>query len=64
MLLSAVSYVVFYHLLKGNLKRVRSNDELWAYLFTVTAGVTVLTIILYTGTDRNFALSFRHSFSR
>ena len=62
MLLSAVSYVVFYHLLKGNLKRVRSNDELWAYLFTVTAGVTVLTIILYTGTDRNFALSFRHSF--
>ncbi len=62
MLLSAVSYVVYYHLLKGSFHRVRSNEELWFYLFTVTAGVTALTLILYTGTDRNFGLSFRHAF--
>jgi trk system potassium uptake protein len=64
MLLSAVSYVVFYHLLKGSFRRVRSNEELWFYLFTVTAAVTAVTVILYTGTDRNFSLSFRHAFFR
>ncbi len=62
MLLSAVSYVVYYHLLKGNLRRVRLNDEFWFYLFTVTAGITAVTLILYTGTERNFGLSFRHAF--
>ncbi len=62
MLLSAISYVVYYHLLKGSFRRVKSNDELWFYLFTVTAGVTALTVILFTGTDRNFGLSFRHAF--
>jgi trk system potassium uptake protein TrkH len=62
MLLSAVSYVVYYHLLKGSFRRVKANEELWFYLFTVTAGVAVVTFILYTGTDRNFAMSFRHSF--
>ena len=62
MILSAVSYVVYYHLLKGSFRRVRSNEELWFYLFTVTAAVTVVTIILFTGTERNFSLSFRHAF--
>jgi len=62
MLLSAISYVVFYNLLKGSFRRVRSNEELWFYLFAVTAGVTIVTFILYTGTDRNFAMSFRHGF--
>lgn len=61
MLLSAVSYVVYYHLLKGNFRRVRLNDEFWFYLFTVTAGITAVTLILYTGTERNFGLSFRHA---
>jgi trk system potassium uptake protein TrkH len=62
MLLSAVSYVVYYHLLKGSLRRVKANEELWFYLFAITAAVAVVTVILFTGTDRNFALSFRHSF--
>lgn len=62
MLLSAVSYVVFYNLLKGSFRRVRSNEELWFYLFTVTAAVTAVTVILFTGTERNFSLSFRHAF--
>ncbi len=62
MLLSAISYVVFYNLIKGSFRRVRSNEELWFYLFTVTAAVTVVTVILFTGTERNFSLSFRHAF--
>lgn len=62
MILSATSYVVYYHLIKGSFRRVRANEELWFYLFTVTAAVTVVTIILFTGTERNFSLSFRHAF--
>jgi len=62
MILSATSYVVYYHLIKGSFKRIAANEELWIYIFTVTAAVAVVTIILFTGTDRNFGLSFRHSF--
>jgi trk system potassium uptake protein TrkH len=62
MILSATSYVVYYHLIKGSFRRVRANEELWFYLFTVTVAVTVVTIILFTGTERNFSLSFRHAF--
>ncbi len=62
MILSATSYVVYYHLIKGSFKRIAANEELWIYIFTVTAAVTVVTIILFTGTERNFSLSFRHAF--
>jgi trk system potassium uptake protein TrkH len=62
MLLSAVSYVVYYHLLNGSFRKVKANEELWFYLFAITAAVSVVTVILFTGTERNFALSFRHSF--
>lgn len=62
MILAATSYVVYYHLIKGSLRRVIANEELWVYLFTVTAAVSVVTIIIFTGTDRNFSLSFRHAF--
>jgi trk system potassium uptake protein TrkH len=62
MILSATSYVVYYHILSGKFRRVKSNEELWFYLFTVTAAVTTITVILFTGTERNFSLSFRHAY--
>lgn len=62
MILSATSYVVYYHLIRGSFKRVIANEELWVYIFTVTAAVSIVAIILFTGTDRNFSLSFRHAF--
>jgi len=62
MLLSATSYVVFYYALKGSFKKVFKNDEFWAYLFIVTAGVVFVTLTLYFKTERNFELSFRHAF--
>lgn len=62
MFLSAASFVVFYFLLKRNFSRVRSNEELWFYVFFTTASVVSVTLILYTGTGMNFAESFRHSF--
>jgi trk system potassium uptake protein TrkH len=62
MLLAAVSYVVYYHLISRNFSKIRKNDELWFYLFMVTASVCFVTLILFSGTDRNFELSFRDAF--
>ncbi|MDM8001407.1 MAG: potassium transporter TrkG, partial [Bacteroidota bacterium] len=62
MFLAAVSYVVYYHLISGSFRKIRKNDELWFYVFMVTASVCFLTLILFYGTDRNFELSFRDAF--
>lgn len=62
MLLAAVSYVVYYHLISLNFNKIQKNDELWFYLFMVTASVCFVTLILFSGTDRNFELSFRDAF--
>lgn len=62
MLLAAISYVVYYHLISRNFSKIRKNDELWFYLFMVTASVCFVTLILFSGTDRNFELSFRDAF--
>ncbi len=61
MFLSATSYVVFYYLIKGNLKKIRINEELGLYVFITTACISVVTIILYVSTDSTFELSFRHA---
>ena len=62
MFLSAVSYLVYYYLLKGNFRKILNNDEFWFYIFMVTASVVFVTLILYFKTDRNLELSFRQSF--
>jgi len=62
MFLSATSYVVYYYTLKGNFSKVFKNEEFWFYLFVVTASVVFVTLTLYSNTDRNFDLSFRHAF--
>ncbi len=62
MFLAAVSYVIYYHLISGNFHKILKNDELWFYLFMVTASVCFVTLILLSGTDRNLELSFRDSF--
>jgi hypothetical protein len=49
---------------KGTFSRVKANEELWFYIFFTTASVVAVTLILYTGTERNFEEAFRHSFSR
>ena len=62
MFLSAASFVVFYFILKRNFSRVKANEELWFYLFFTTASVVAVTLVLYTGTERNFEVAFRHAF--
>jgi trk system potassium uptake protein TrkH len=43
-------------------RKIGKNDELWFYVFMVTASVCFVTIVLFYGTDRNFELSFRDAF--
>jgi len=62
MFLSAASFVVYYFIFKRNFTRVKANEELWFYLFFTTASVVVLTLLLYTGSERNFEIAFRHAF--
>ncbi|NLE34592.1 MAG: TrkH family potassium uptake protein [Bacteroidales bacterium] len=61
MFLAATSYVVFYYILKRAYSRVSSNEEFWFYIFFTTAAVVTVTMLLYTGTERTFEESFRHS---
>jgi trk system potassium uptake protein TrkH len=61
MFLSATSYVVFYFIIKRAFSRVSANEEFWFYIFFTTAAVVSVTLILYTGTERDFEESFRHS---
>lgn len=62
MFLSATSYVVFYFIVKRYFKKVKANEELWFFIFVITACVVFVTLVLYFKTDRSFETSFRHSF--
>jgi len=60
MFLSGIGYIAFFLLLKREYSRLRQYEEIWFYIFFTTAAVVIVTLILYTGTDRSFALSLRH----
>lgn len=60
MFLSGIGYIAFFLLLKREFTRLRQYEEMWFYVFFTTAAIVIVTLILYTGTDRSFALSFRH----
>jgi trk system potassium uptake protein len=60
MFLSGIGYIAFFLLLKREFTRLRQYEEIWFYVFFTTAAVAIVTLILYTGTDRSFALSLRH----
>ncbi|HOO66709.1 MAG TPA: TrkH family potassium uptake protein [Bacteroidales bacterium] len=62
MFLGGISYIVYYLLVKREFRKIATFEEVWFYFFFVTAAVAVVTLILYTGTERNLALSFRHGF--
>jgi trk system potassium uptake protein TrkH len=62
MFLGGISYIVYYFIVRGEFRKIASFEELWFYIFFVTGATILVTLILYTGTERNFALSFRHGF--
>jgi trk system potassium uptake protein TrkH len=62
MFLAGVSQVVYYYLVKLNLKKVRQNEELWFYFAVAIIAGTVATIILLINSTRSFEESFRDGF--
>jgi len=62
MFLGGISYIVYYFLVRREFRKIAEFEELWFYIFFVTGATLLVTMILYTGTERNFALSFRHGF--
>jgi len=61
MFLSATSYLIYYYIVKGYFRKLATFEELWFYIFCTTAAVVFVTLVLFTGTDRTFEESFRHS---
>ena len=62
MLLSGISYVVYYFLFKLNFGKVVHNEELWFYLGTITVAGTIVTSILLAKTAVTPELAFREGF--
>jgi trk system potassium uptake protein TrkH len=62
MLLAGASQVVYYYIIKMNLKKVRHNEELWFYLTVVMIAGTIASVILHVNTTRTFEEAFREGF--
>jgi trk system potassium uptake protein TrkH len=61
MLLSGVSFVVYYYFVKLNFRKIRENEELWFYLVSIIAAIAIATSILLAETNRPFEVAFRES---
>ena len=62
MFLSGISYVVYYHLFKLNLRKVWQNEELWFYMLTVLIAGSIVTSILLVNTTWSPGQSVRNGF--
>ncbi len=62
MLLAGVNFVIHYHILKRNFKKVKENEEFWFYLIVVFIIGMIVTFILYVKMDKGFEESFREAF--
>jgi trk system potassium uptake protein TrkH len=62
MLLAGVNFVIHYHILKRNFKKVKENEEFWFYLIVVFIIGMIVTFILYLKMDKDFEESFRDAF--
>jgi len=62
MLMSGVSFVVYYYVIKMQFSKVKHDDELWFYL-KITAGAGILAmVILIAQSGRAFEPAFREGF--
>lgn len=62
MLFGGISFVIYYHFIKLQFKKIGSNDEFWFYLAVILLSGTVATLILYGTTSDPLELSFRQAF--
>ena len=62
MFLSGVSFVIYYFIVKLNLRKVKQNDELWFYLGTTLFFGTLATCVLLANTTKSLEPAFREGF--
>ncbi len=62
MFLAGISQVVYYFLIKLNLKKIRYNEELWFYVAVAMIAGSIATITLQVNSTRTFEESFREGF--
>jgi len=61
MLLSGVSFVIYYYLVKLNFRKIGKNEELWFYLTSAIIAIAIATSILLAETNKPFEDAFRES---
>lgn len=62
MLLSGISFAVYYYLAKLQFSKIRHYEELWFYLGTIIIAGLIATGILLTESERSLELAFREGF--
>jgi trk system potassium uptake protein len=62
MFLAGISQVIYYFLIKWNLKRIRQNEELWFYVGVTLIAGSLATITLLLNSTRTFEESFREGY--
>lgn len=62
MFLAGISQVIYYYLVKLNLKKVKQNEELWFYIAVVIVAGSAAAITLLVNSGRTFEESFREGF--
>lgn len=62
MFLGGISYLVYYFLIRGEIRKIARMEELWLYLGTVAGAIILVTLILFNNSDRSMSLAFRHSY--
>jgi len=62
MLLAGTNFIIHYHLLKGNFKKVKENEEYKFYLLVVFTMGIIITAVLFFKMNKPLEESFRESF--
>ena len=62
MLLSGISFVVYYYLIKLNFRKVKNNEELWFYLGTTVVFGALAVSMLVIKAGMPFLYAFREGF--
>jgi len=61
-MLSGVSYVVYYHIIKLQFNKVRRNEELWFYMGVILVAGILTMLILIVQSNEPVESAFRNSF--
>jgi len=59
MVLSGISFIAYYYMIKMQFKKVKNNEELWFYLGTVLVAVIIIVGILYAKSTSSFEVVLR-----